>query len=1078
MKRLLFIPFLLLNACVVVAQSKPEFVPDLEDLLSKQQFDQAHKVVRQRIEAFINNRNIDTLKYYVTYLGKTTENLNGAQQAQHEVLVLLNRLKKQFPQSQKLIKIFFNGAYFISNSGNHQLALKTAEEIDNYFLANRQAVLRELPSLYYIMGDFAARMADNELAKSKYLQSLDFLKKIPDPDKADLVKAFHSMGFIFYNNSQYDSSLYYNSKAIAILGENKDNIYAYNRLAAIQNHVGGVYTALGQTKEAKKYYEAAIENSRKFLASPEPPPSVKESTVLTQLYAIGNLGTLYLEINDLAKAFSIYQYYQQQILEKFSNNRFEIGRSLLFLAIISNERHQYAQGKDYSLDAIINMKASGNPETGWEADAYAQAAVAFHHLNGIDSASFYYEKANQIQKKINTTSYDKQYFYFQGLLSDFYSTTGRPDKAIAIASDGLHYLTRTTGQHSIRTIRMLNSLVIAQYKGTRYKDAEKNSIKGITSLRLLLSESKDFSDSLTIEKELPGFILFKAKSSYQQLSKKEVPVIKALLSDLEEAMNIFEKRKATYTDYTGVGGLLTEYKELTDFIKQLNFELLKLSSDKTYIDNIISAHEGSLYTRIRSRMEQQDAIQFSRVPEHILKEEADIKEKLQNAFSGNGTPDERITSYISNIARLNTFQGTLKAKYPEYYKMRYGATSISLKELSKTLPGDLTVIRYLFSDEALFALVVTNNGQKFISLPYQGLKDKITLLSAAGADAARTTALAFQLYEQLWKPIQNEIKSRRIIIIPDGILYNLSFEMLTPVATGSFAELSKNCLLNRYAISYHYSLLALQTDAEPAKKMKGNFVAFAPGFFENTRQQYLAVAKNDSLHLDKTYLSLLPLPFTHKLVNRIKEKFGGNVFSENGSTADVFRTESGNNHIIHIATHAEANNDYPEYSRLIFAKDNNNPMAENSVYLYDIYNCDLTSDLSVLTACESGKPGYQDGEGMISMAHAFSYAGSKSIMTGLWKLDEQATALITGHFYTYLKAGLSKDEALQKAKLDYLQTANGRMIAPQYWAGLVLMGNTDAILLQNNLPWLYYVIAAALVCALLFFLYWKKKAAK
>src|SRR5690606_6274622 len=101
---------------------------------------------------------------------------------------------------------------------------------------------------------------------------------------------------------------------------------------------------------------------------------------------------------------------------------------------------------------------------------------------------------------------------------------------------------------------------------------------------------------------------------------------------------------------------------------------------------------------------------------------------------------------------------------------------------------------------------------------------------------------------------------------------------------------------------------------------------------------------------------------------------------------------------------------------------------------------------------------------------AFSYAGSKSIMTGLWKLDEQATTIITGYFYTYLSEGFCKDEALQKAKLNYLQTAAGRMIAPQYWAGLVIMGDTTPILLKNRWQWLYYVIIAVFVVAGFFYI--------
>src|SRR5690606_21468231 len=134
--------------------------------------------------------------------------------------------------------------------------------------------------------------------------------------------------------------------------------------------------------------------------------------------------------------------------------------------------------------------------------------------------------------------------------------------------------------------------------------------------------------------------------------------------------------------------------------------------------------------------------------------------------------------------------------------------------------------------------------------------------------------------------------------------------------------------------------------------------------------------------------------------------------------------------------------DHPEFSRLIFAKNTANIEEENSLFVDEIYNINLNANLTVLTACETGKPGFQDGEGMISLAHAFNYAGSESILTGLWKIDEQASSLVLSFFYENILKGMAKDEALRQAKLSYLSKAEGRMLAPQYWAGLVIMGDT------------------------------------
>src|SRR5690606_15347461 len=125
------------------------------------------------------------------------------------------------------------------------------------------------------------------------------------------------------------------------------------------------------------------------------------------------------------------------------------------------------------------------------------------------------------------------------------------------------------------------------------------------------------------------------------------------------------------------------------------------------------------------------------------------------------------------------------------------------------------------------------------------------------------------------------------------------------------------------------------------------------------------------------------------------------------------------------------------------------------LYTYEIYNINLSSNLAILTACETGKPTYHAGEGMISLAHAFNYAGSESILTSLWKVDEQSSAEIIELFYKNIKNGMDKDLALQQAKLSYLTTAKGRTMNPQYWAGLVLIGDTSPINLTTSNNYLY-----------------------
>jgi len=144
-------------------------------------------------------------------------------------------------------------------------------------------------------------------------------------------------------------------------------------------------------------------------------------------------------------------------------------------------------------------------------------------------------------------------------------------------------------------------------------------------------------------------------------------------------------------------------------------------------------------------------------------------------------------------------------------------------------------------------------------------------------------------------------------------------------------------------------------------------------------------------------------------------------------------------------------------------------LHDNSLYTFEIYNTNLSSNLAILTACETGKPTYQSGEGMISLAHAFNYAGSESILTSLWKIDEVSSSTIIDAFYKNIGEGMPKDEALRAAKTSYLATAEGRLRDPAYWAGLVLIGDCSPINIETSSnAWTWAILIILLVVTILF----------
>ncbi len=118
--------------------------------------------------------------------------------------------------------------------------------------------------------------------------------------------------------------------------------------------------------------------------------------------------------------------------------------------------------------------------------------------------------------------------------------------------------------------------------------------------------------------------------------------------------------------------------------------------------------------------------------------------------------------------------------------------------------------------------------------------------------------------------------------------------------------------------------------------------------------------------------------------------------------------------------------------------------------LHEIYNLDLSADLVVLSACRTGLGPDVKGEGIVGLTTGFMYAGAKTVVSSLWKVDDTATAEFMSYFYRgLLRDQLSPAEALRTAKLEMQKQERWR--APFYWAGFVLQGEyTTPVVAQES----------------------------
>ena len=135
---------------------------------------------------------------------------------------------------------------------------------------------------------------------------------------------------------------------------------------------------------------------------------------------------------------------------------------------------------------------------------------------------------------------------------------------------------------------------------------------------------------------------------------------------------------------------------------------------------------------------------------------------------------------------------------------------------------------------------------------------------------------------------------------------------------------------------------------------------------------------------------------------------------------------------------------------------------------FEIFNLDLAAQMVVLGACETGVGDIIRGEGIMSLARGFAYAGCPSLVSSLWRVDDKATGILMALFYENLAAGQPKDVALRNAKLAFFEQPDipWQGFHPALWGAFVHIGNPAPLQLPvalKPIPWYWVLVLVAML---------------
>lgn len=354
---------------------------------------------------------------------------------------------------------------------------------------------------------------------------------------------------------------------------------------------------------------------------------------------------------------------------------------------------------------------------------------------------------------------------------------------------------------------------------------------------------------------------------------------------------------------------------------------------------------------------------------------------------------------------LRKTQKQLRQAQPELASL-VTVSAPQVAQLQRRLAADETLIEFYGNDKQLFAFLLSRSGIKVATLNGKGLADAV---SALRSDLQKTDSNAYQhnaslLFQRLFKPLQKDLHTKKLLIVAHGPLHYLPFNALYN---------GRDFLIDQYDISI---LPSASVMAFLDKRV--------------TVAKPLLILGNPELNDPQ-----LALPGAEQEAKAIaSQQPGSSLLLRSAATETQVKQNGAQFKYLHFASHGIFDADAPLSSGLLLAKDKDN---DGMLTVRELYELNLNADLVTLSACETGLGKIANGDDVVGFTRGFLYAGTNSIISSLWKVDDQATSQLMQNFYANLADSSDKRQALKKAQLAVKKHYNRH---PYYWAAFQLTG--------------------------------------
>ena len=449
--------------------------------------------------------------------------------------------------------------------------------------------------------------------------------------------------------------------------------------------------------------------------------------------------------------------------------------------------------------------------------------------------------------------------------------------------------------------------------------------------------------------------------------------------------------------------------------------------------------------------------------------------------------DPRIPSLEQEIRELSRrydqLKSEIRSKNPHYASLTQPRPLAVAAIQEHVLDGDTLLLEYSLGERKSFLWLLSRQSISSYELPSRAeiernvrkLYELLTSRHRRPDESVRDYRLrirkadsdyeeaAQRLSQMLIGPVGDRLGSKRLLIVSDGALQYVPFGLL-PISSGK--EKPTPLIVDHEVILLPSAstLAALRNETIHRTPARQTIMVLADPVFDrddsritNSYQKENKApaakppleASSSSRAIEARWLDGGKLSLPRLIMSRREaEEIIGVVPPGSSRLAVDFEAsretatsaEISNYQYLHFATHAVVDGTNPSLTGIFLSMVDERGHPQNGfLRLQDIYNLEIGSELVVLSACDSALGEELRGEGLMGIARGFMYAGAKSVIASLWKVDDEATMELMSRFYRKMfRENRSPSDALRQAQIEMMQQSGWS--SPFYWAAFTFQG--------------------------------------